>query len=475
MKYRILRALRIIVQIASVTFFYFLFIKTGYFSEKLVLPVNLYFTSNVYLVILISLALKSLVLLSLPFLIMFFLPFIFGRAFCGWICPVGAVLNFFSWVFRNKPRKYKKPPLKYKYILLTISFLLALFSVTFASLLDPITILYKTSTFSLHLAGNKLLTLLSKIWSGFSNWTMLESHSFVLSLTWISLFILIISLNFTESRFWCRYICPYGATLGILSSFSLLKVQINSQKCTQCGICDAICPASATPMTNWNSRECYQCFLCHVKCPENAIFSTFTLKPSKKPAFMPKRRELIFAAVGGLLVASTPDKEFKALKPPGAQEDFYTKCVRCGECMKVCPTNVLQPIPISAGLRYWSAPQLRTDLSYCEYECSLCGQVCPTEALLPVKPEEKKMGVARVDRNVCLPFAYGEYCIVCEEHCPVPEKAIKLIEIETTNIKGERVKLPAPVIDETLCIGCGICETKCPQSPKAIKVHPYEY
>jgi translation initiation factor RLI1 len=57
---------------------------------------------------------------------------------------------------------------------------------------------------------------------------------------------------------------------------------------------------------------------------------------------------------------------------------------------------------------------------------------------------------------------------VCEEHCPVPQKAIKISEIA---VNGRTVG--RPVIDERLCIGCGICQNKCPVRPvRAVRVYP---
>jgi ferredoxin len=105
------------------------------------------------------------------------------------------------------------------------------------------------------------------------------------------------------------------------------------------------------------------------------------------------------------------------------------------------------------------------DVGYCEYECTLCSQVCPTQALRLVGVAEKqkiKIGLAYFDRNQCLPWAYSRSCIVCEEHCPTPKKAIWFEEADVTNVRGERVRVKQPRIDPDLCIGCGICQNKCP-------------
>ena len=86
---------------------------------------------------------------------------------------------------------------------------------------------------------------------------------------------------------------------------------------------------------------------------------------------------------------------------------------------------------------------------------------------------EKKqtvIGIAVFDKNRCLPFARGEECLVCEEHCPTGEKAIQFDEKELlVNSQVRRIKMPRIV--RNLCIGCGICETRCPvDGASAIRV-----
>ena len=155
------------------------------------------------------------------------------------------------------------------------------------------------------------------------------------------------------------------------------------------------------------------------------------------------------------------------IRPPGSltEEEFLTRCIRCGECMKVCPTNAIHPTLLEAGLEGLWSPVLKMKIGYCEYECTLCTQVCPTDAIKELTVESKqqvKIGLAYFDKNRCLPYAFARTCIVCEEHCPTPKKAIWFEEMKVLNARGERVVVKQPHIDPELCIGCGICENKCP-------------
>jgi ferredoxin len=189
-----------------------------------------------------------------------------------------------------------------------------------------------------------------------------------------------------------------------------------------------------------------------------------------------KRRGLI---VGGIAGASTAllarssalgqGRTFspELIRPPGstAEDDFLAKCIRCGECMKVCPTNAIQPALNEGGITGLWTPVLKMRLGYCEYECTLCSQVCPTQAIQRMPLEEKqkiKIGLAFFDRNRCLPYASARTCIVCEEHCPTPKKAIWFEEVQVMTSAKTLTTVKQPHVDPALCTGCGICETKCP-------------
>jgi MauM/NapG family ferredoxin protein len=163
------------------------------------------------------------------------------------------------------------------------------------------------------------------------------------------------------------------------------------------------------------------------------------------------------------------------IRPPGAlgEDQFLQQCVRCGECMKVCIGNALQPTLLEAGAEGMFTPRLIPRIGYCEYNCTLCGQVCPTGAIQQLTLEQKHstaIGRAWFDKSRCLPHARGIPCLVCEEHCPVPDKAIKLREATVLDQDGNEVTLQQPYVVDNLCIGCGICENKCPL-PGAAAVH----
>ena len=131
------------------------------------------------------------------------------------------------------------------------------------------------------------------------------------------------------------------------------------------------------------------------------------------------------------------------IRPPGRcrRREFLQRCTACGMCIRVCPTRGLQPALWEAGLEGLWTPRLVPRLGYCESECTACSHVCPTEAIRPLTVEEKKqvrIGLASFDVTRCIPYAFGRECIVCEEHCPVPDKAIYVVEAEVADRNGEQ-------------------------------------
>jgi MauM/NapG family ferredoxin protein len=513
---KILLLIRRLVQALSVFLLLFIIWNTkfplsGFINPRfyfMVDPLAMYATSMAERVLLGGLIYSTLLLIS---------TFILGRGFCGFICPLGALQDFIAalkgiFLRWTGIRTKEGAPMRLrllKYFILFAIMAAALFGVQFAWFLDPITIFVRTFSFNVHPFLNGTIdTAITHLDAAAGYPEALESfydwlREGFLSLTTpefphtniiLVIMAVILILTLVKRRFWCRYICPLGGMLALPSLAPLLRRDVHSCK-KNCGVCKNICRMNAIKEDNsYLAAECILCLDCMVKCPNEN--STFSMKKSLVPAVPPKRpgtlisraqflsalMGTIFASIG---IAAAPQTvalqaprsgTASRLRPPGAlpEREFIQRCIRCGNCMKVCPTNVLTPSPISLDPRDAWSPVMDTRRGYCEYQCNLCGRVCPTEAIAELTVEQKKkmkIGIAAFNKKICIPYAKGENCIVCEEHCPVPNKAIKL---RRTLVKGKTVNLP--VIDESLCIGCVICEFKCPTSPdKGVVVNKIEY
>jgi ferredoxin len=223
--------------------------------------------------------------------------------------------------------------------------------------------------------------------------------------------------------------------------------------------------------------ECIDCMDCRAICPEAAISFSGPVT-AKTTGIDLTRRGLVYSF--GLGVVAAPvlltESHVKApdpylIRPPGAltEDEFLARCTRCGECMRVCIANGLQPSVFEAGFAGLWSPILISKTGYCEYNCTLCGQVCPTGAIKKLTRKEKhetKLGLAQFNRSHCLPWRGESECIVCEEHCPTADKAIKFHKEPTKMADGEVRVLKKPYVADKLCVGCGICENRCPLTDK---------
>lgn len=431
------------------------------------------------------------------------LTLVVGRFFCGWVCPFGAMHQFVGWLgARNKPLKERvrrnapHPAQQIKY------FLLAFFLGAAASDLAARLALGQVAA---ALAGALVLGLVLlatrkgeggrfyalavglvlAVWVAWSllappggawllaglldpiplvsrsvNLVLLPLADATARVAWpgprfyqgagliAAVFLAALLLNLWRPRFFCRYVCPTGALLGLLGRHALWRVGKTQARCGACLSCDASCSGAARPAGRLRPAECVLCLNCLGGCPEDAI--TYATTPSAGGEAAPDLSRRRVLAGLGLGLAAPPILTLSGvlgpawnpalIRPPGSlpESEFLRRCLRCGQCMRVCPTGVLQPAGPSFGLEALWTPVLAMTIgtSGCQSRCIACAHVCPSAAIRPISLDEKlgqgqfaaqgpiRLGCAFVDHNRCLPWAMDRPCIVCQENCPVSPKAI---------------------------------------------------
>ncbi|MHC4739187.1 MAG: 4Fe-4S binding protein [Planctomycetota bacterium] len=376
------------------------------------------------------------------------LTIIFGRFFCSWICPFGSIHHFVGfWGNRKKKAAQKIQLNKYrnaqsiKYFILIFFLTMAAFPSLAATLqtglLDPIPLV--TRSFNL-----VLLPIVDKP----INFVSVAGRFYEGAWLVFIMFLAAVLLNLVIPRFYCRFICPLGALFAIFSRFALWRIGKKQNECINCKLCERTCEGGCEPSGNIKIGECVLCFNCLDECKDELV--SYQRQPSLSGETLPdvSRRGFVLSLASGVFALPAvrlgnklgSNWYHKVIRPPGSlvEEEFLKRCIKCGQCMRICPTNVIQPAGIAGGLEGLWTPVLnnRIGSSGCQLNCVACGQVCPTAAIRSITLAEKhgldefaetgpiKLGTAFFDRNKCLPWAMDKPCIVCQENCPVSPKAI---------------------------------------------------
>jgi polyferredoxin len=489
-KHRLIQTLRVVVQTLFFMLFFYLLLETHISGKEFIGAVERFFHFDPLLGLTTFIASRAFFKAFIWALITVAITIIMGRYVCGWVCPLGTLHQFFSFLFKKLrwavPKLEGNRLLSAKYAILLFILAGSIFTLNLAGFLDPLSFLYRFFAIvalpSMQSAADANVTLLPKVGIYSTSERMAQSiqdlminKTFHQGLLIGSFFLMILLLNMYRERFWCRYICPAGAMLGVLAKWNLVKVQVNSDKCIQCNLCNLHCETQAAPFPskNWRPTECIYCYTCASICPKSAISFPIRMSSAESKSIDFSRRKLILTYVLGMVtvpffrISSSRPSE-KLIRPPGSipESRFLATCVRCAECMKVCPTNGLQAALNEAGPEGFWTPVLSPRIGYCEYYCSLCTQVCPTGAIKEMSIKEKtqvRIGSAWVKKHRCIPYTTGERCTVCEEQCPTSPKAINLVDADVLLPDGSVITQRVPIVDYQLCIGCGKCETKCPQ------------
>jgi polyferredoxin/NAD-dependent dihydropyrimidine dehydrogenase PreA subunit len=489
------RRIRIVSQILFFCLFtvsLFFFNREGFVQR---FPSEWFLTLNPLVGLLASIASRAVIgSMLIGGIIVTILTLLFGRVFCGFVCPLGAAIDFTDKYIIGKARHLSRRPHQYvqrfKYILLILLTVLAVLGLFFPLFMDPISIATRMVTLiidpALRILGLEGRNFAASVTSSlFDDAPPLRALDIAMpgSLVAAALFIIVFIGGFWDRRFWCQYVCPSGAFFGLLSRIPLLHRRTNHGKCNSCRSCATRqCPTRAIDPNDvavTSTAECIVCGLCSSNARGCSVFS-FSL-PRKQEIKGPNlaRRHLIAGILAGLVAppmirggSAIPASAGELIRPPGSlpESEFLTRCISCGECMKACPNHALNPCGFSDGLIRLNTPRLVPAIGYCEPSCTACTFVCPTVAIRPVPRGDKpfvKIGTAFIDEDRCIAWRNERRCLLCMTRCPY--QAID--EVEQT--LGE-ITRQGPVVDKDLCTGCGQCETFCPVSTvPAIRIQSY--
>jgi len=446
------------------------------------------------------------------------------RGFCGYLCPLGTLIDAFDWLIGRHFRRLHLEPsgpgahrrwwVHVKYYLLVGVLVASLCGVLLAGFVSAIAVLTRGLVFT---AGRLQLAVMKG-----TNHLPPVDWTFYLS---IALFAGVFLASLLGKRFWCRYVCPSGALFSVLNAFRLAERKVR-RTCIRCNRCVEVCPLDAI-REDFTTRtsDCAFCQTCGGVCPTQSIQFVTRWNKEELPSHASgsgnhrvrrdesgsvsgndlsdirsdasserrplSRRGFVAAAVLGAATStatrwaggreSDTDRP-RPIRPPGSvpEAEFLDLCIRCGECFKVCPGPVLHPAGLEYGLEGLWTPVARLDHAGCHQDCNFCTQVCPTGAIRPLDilvKQRTRIGLARIDSAMCLPLrrdGLREDCDLCRVECEqAGYRAIKLqdLRIELNPPPPEGVfsemeleamsRIRVPVVDADACVGCGICQYRC--------------
>ncbi|MCJ7569331.1 MAG: 4Fe-4S binding protein [Anaerolineales bacterium] len=202
--------------------------------------------------------LSSIILMILVFI----LAFLFGSVFCGWVCPLGSVQE---WVGKLGKRLFKKRynhfiPRRIDQYLRYLRYIMLLW------------VLYATA-----MTGKLAFGDIDPYYALFNFWTG------EVAITGLAVLGITLLASLAVERPWCKYICPYGALLGITNLFSVFSIRRRESTCKSCDLCTRDCPMNI-PVHAVNVVRDHQCIGC-LECTSEAV--------------CPIENTVVFAAKGG--------------------------------------------------------------------------------------------------------------------------------------------------------------------------------
>jgi len=195
------------------------------------------------------------------------------KGFCGWICPIGTISQY-VWMLGEKifgrnfkmDRQYDIPVRSLKYLLM------ALFLVLIGIAMPP-------NMMVLFFIADYYKTIDVRTMQVFTNMSMITF--------WVLIALTVLSLIY--KNFWCRYLCPYGALLGLCSTAGPVKIRRDKEKCIKCGECTKNCPSliNVAEKEVVHSPECYGCMTCVSSCKTEGALDITVRAGNRRIPFKP--------------------------------------------------------------------------------------------------------------------------------------------------------------------------------------------
>ncbi len=463
-------------------------------------PVDLFLFTDPLVAAVHTLAGRNLVGLLAVSLVFVALAALMGRVFCSHVCPLGTLFDLCDRGLAARPGSGEENRTRYrrarraKYVALLVLLGAATTGFNLLGFADPMVIATRSASTVFYPAIMALADLgvaLLRVVGGWLDWLDLaylegpHRPSFEGALVMAALLALLVLLGRLQARFWCRHLCPLGGLLAWVGRRAPYRRQVG-EGCTSCGACARGCPAGAIHEggDGTDRSECLVCRRCAQVCPEQAVRFAFAREGASADTAGPdlSRRAFVSSTASGLAVGavlatgllhptrSRSRRSRDLIRPPGAlpEPEFLSRCVRCGECLRACPTSALQLDWHRVGIEGLWAPRLDLRGAACDQDCNLCGQVCPTRSIRPLELDERRharVGTAILLRDACLAWARDERCTVCHEQCPWGAVVFE---------RDEQHRVDLPVVQADRCNGCGWCEDLCPVlGEAAIVVTPH--
>lgn len=353
---------------------------------------------------------------SLPWLIILFC-LIKRRFFCRYICPLGAMLDSFNYIRRKlfKNRRFKQ---------------------------------------GVHLKTNSLFLIIASFWAI----TILLS---IIPLTnnWISLSIspTIFDPMSIISKTIIYFPIPPITTCLFIICFIFSPFFWRFQFCP-CGVLQELL---------FLPRRLFQWL---IRTKERPCKSNNRQKQTRRGFF--EKSGAFTLGLFAFMVIRNLSVKISAIffRPPGTFDEhrLLSRCAKCGKCVDICPTQILQPVkfkevikqgfsPIHASLLS-GTPKVEFNSGYCDESCVECSNVCPTQAIQIKDIADKRnlpIALAIFNLEKCFLY-YGRECSICRRECPYQAINFQWSDEAYANI---------PVINNTKCVGCGRCVAFCPGEP----------